>query len=531
MFADSIAGFTIFIYRVDGIFAAGVKLYMQRTDAFANPAFVLYNESIREGGNAMLKTKIICTLGPATDDEAVLRALIQAGMNVARINFSHGTHEEHRQRVEQFKRVRAEFPFPVPLMLDTKGPEIRIRRFAGGGIVLVAGQEFTLRTDDLPGDENGVGITYDRLAKDIPLGGTILIDDGLIELMVERFEGDRVVCRVINGGILSDNKSINIPDADIALPYISVQDRADLLFGIENGFDFIAASFVRKRQDAEELRIFLSENNGKHINIIAKIENQAGVDNIDEIIAASDGIMVARGDMGVEIPFENIPSIQKLLVKKCYSAGKRVIVATQMLDSMMRNPRPTRAEITDVANAVYDGASALMLSGETAVGKYPLESVQTMVRIAAKTENSIHYRKRFQANTFPMRNITDAISHATCSTAHDLNAAAIITVTKSGHTARMVSKFRPDCPIVAAAIDETVWRQLALSWGVYPVMAEVKVSTDELFDHVVAIAVKQGYLRYGDLAVITAGVPLGMSGTTNILKVQIAESSPDLFFD
>jgi pyruvate kinase len=323
VFADSIAGFTIFIYRVGGIFAASVKLYIPRADVFANPAFVLYNEGIRKGGKAMLKTKIICTLGPATDDEAVLRALIQAGMNVARINFSHGTHEEHRQRVEQFKRVRAEFPFPVPLMLDTKGPEIRIRRFAGGGVALVAGQEFTLRTDDLPGDENGVGITYDRLAKEIPLGGTILIDDGLIELMVERFEGDRVVCRVINGGILSDNKSINIPDADIALPYISVQDRADLLFGIENGFDFIAASFVRKRQDAEELRIFLAENNGKHINIIAKIENQAGVDNIDDIIAASDGIMVARGDMVWRFRLKISPPFKNCLLKNVFRGQAR----------------------------------------------------------------------------------------------------------------------------------------------------------------------------------------------------------------
>lgn len=473
----------------------------------------------------MLKTKFICTLGPATDDETVLRDLMKTGMNVARINFSHGTYADHLKRIEPFKRIRGEFPFPVALMLDTKGPEIRVRSFENGRAELIAGREFTLRTDDKPGDADSVGVTYDKLARDVPAGSTVLIDDGLIELKVERIVRGDVVCRVVNGGTVSNNKSINIPGADINLPYISGRDRQDILFGIENGFDFIAASFVSESRDVEELRELLAQNNGKHINIIAKIENQAGVDNIDEIIAASDGIMVARGDMGVEIPFENIPSIQKLLVKKCYSAGKRVIVATQMLDSMIHNPRPTRAEITDVANAVYDGASALMLSGETAVGKYPAESLRTMVRIAAKTESSIHYKKRFDENKFPMRNVTDAISHATCTTAHDLNAAAIITVTKSGHTARMISKFRPDCPIISAAIDETVWRQLALSWGVCPIMAEVKTSTDELFDHVVSLAVEKGLICHGDLVVITGGMPLGISGTTNILKVETVEAT------
>lgn len=472
----------------------------------------------------MLKTKIICTLGPATDDEAVLRQLMKGGMNVARMNFSHGTYDEHTKRIEMFKRIRKEFHFPIALMLDTKGPEVRIKKFEHGQIELVEGQKFTLTSRDVVGDNRVVAVTYEHLAQDLHTGCSILIDDGLIELYIDRIEQDDIHCTVVTGGILSNNKSINIPCVKIRLPYVSEQDKADLLFGIENDFDFVAASFVRTRKDVAAIRALLEENNGKLINIVAKIENQEGVDNIDEIIDASDGIMVARGDMGVEIPFENIPFIQKTLIKKCYSAGKRVIVATQMLDSMMRNPRPTRAEATDVANAIYDGTSAIMLSGETAAGKYPIESLATMVKIAIKTESEIHYQKRFEENRFPMRNITDAISHATCSTAHDLNAAAIITVTKSGHTARMVSKFRPDCPIIAAAIEPIVWRQLALSWGVYPVMADVKTSTDELFDHAIEQSMATGLIKTGDIIVITGGVPLGVSGTTNILKVQVVES-------
>lgn len=473
----------------------------------------------------MLKTKIICTLGPATDDENVLRELIKNGMNVARMNFSHGSYTEHIQRISAFKQIRKEFGFPVALMLDTKGPEIRIRKFENGQAELIAGQTFTLTTRDVLGNNEIVSVTYKDLPEDLESGCTILIDDGLIELAVDRSEKENIVCTVINGGILSNNKSMNMPCAQIRLPYMSNQDKSDILFGIENGFDFIAASFVRTKQDVQTIRTLLEENKGTHINIVAKIENQEGVDNIDEIIGVSDGIMVARGDMGVEIPFENIPYIQKTLIKKCYSAGKRVIVATQMLDSMMRNPRPTRAETTDVANAIYDGTSAIMLSGETAAGKYPIESLETMVKIAKKTESEIHYKKRFEETHFPMRNTTDAISHATCTTAHDLNAAAIITVTKSGHTARMVSKFRPDCPIIAATINETVWRQLALSWGVYPIMSDIKASTDELFDHVVDRALAAGLIKNGDLVVITGGVPLGVSGTTNILKVQIADVS------
>jgi len=471
----------------------------------------------------MLKTKIICTLGPATDDENVLRELIQKGMNVARLNFSHGSYEEQQIRIDTFKKLRSESGLPIALMLDTKGPEIRIKKFKDGQADLVEGQKFTLTTRDSVGDNSGVSINYHDLPHDLQIGNSILIDDGLIKISVESIDKENIVCNVVNGGTICNNKSINIPDIQINLPYMSEQDKSDILFGIQNDVDFISASFVRNKQDVLEIRDLLSENNGKHINVIAKIENQDGVDNIDEIISVSDGIMVARGDMGVEIPFENIPSIQKMLVKKCYTAGKRVIVATQMLDSMIRNPRPTRAETTDVANAIDEGTSAIMLSGETAAGKYPVESLETMVKIAAKAESEINYRKRFEETHFPMRNTTDAISHATCTTANDLNATAIITVTKSGHTARMVSKFRPDCPIIAATITESVWRQLALSWGVYPVTADIKTSTDELFDHVVERALASGLVKNGDLVVITGGVPLGISGTTNILKVQIVD--------
>ncbi len=472
----------------------------------------------------MLRTKIICTLGPATDDEDVLRALIKTGMNVARMNFSHGDYPEHIQRIKTFKRIRSEYSFPVALMLDTKGPEVRIGTFINGETEIVTGQTFTLTTQAVEGTNEMVSVSYAGLPNDLRKGNSILIDDGLLEMVVDRIESENIICTVVNGGPISDQKSIYAPGVMLHIPYMRQQDRDDLLFGIEHDIDFVSASFVSSPDNVLELKDFLAKHNGSHINVIAKIESQLGVDNIDAIITASDGIMVARGDMGVEIPFENLPSIQKSLVKKCYSAGKRVIVATQMLDSMMRNPRPTRAETTDVANAIYDGTSAIMLSGETAAGKYPVESLKTMVKIAKKTESDIHYRKRFDENNFSMHNTTDAISHATCTTAHDLNAAAIITVTESGHTARMVSKFRPDCPIIAAAVNQTVWRQLALSWGVYPIMADIKCSTDDLFDHVVERALDAKLIKNGDLVVITGGVPLGVSGTTNILKVQIADS-------
>jgi len=470
----------------------------------------------------MLKTKIVCTLGPATDDPNVLRELMLSGMNVARMNFSHGTHEEHKKRLDAFKALRSELGLPIAVMLDTKGPEIRVQRFKNDKAELVAGQKFVLTTDEILGTEEIASVTYKNLCNDLVKGNVILIDDGLIELNVESINDKNIICTVINGGTISNNKSINIPGVHIHLPYMSEKDKADIIFGIENDYDFISASFVRTAKDILEMKKILEDNGGESIDIIAKIENEEGVNNIDNILKVCGGIMVARGDMGVEIPFENLPSIQKMLIKKCYHEGKRVITATQMLDSMMRNPRPTRAETTDIANAIYDGTSAIMLSGETAAGKYPIESLKAMVKIAAKTESSINYKKRFERSSFMIQtNVTNAISHATCTTAHDLGAAAIITVTKSGHTARMVSKFRPACPIVATTMSEKVRHQLALSWGVYPVLSEAKSSTDELFDHAVERALAEGAVKNGDLTVITAGVPLGISGTTNILKVHL----------
>ncbi|MDD3766630.1 MAG: pyruvate kinase [Eubacteriales bacterium] len=470
----------------------------------------------------MLKTKIICTLGPATDDPDVLRELMLNGMNVARMNFSHGTYEEHKKRLDAFKAMRSELGLPIAVMLDTKGPEIRVKKFKNDKTELSTGQKFVLTTRDVDGDDKEVSVTYKNLPGDLDKGNIILIDDGLVELRVEEVKGKDIICRVINGGTLSNNKSINIPGVHIHLPYISEKDKEDILFAIENDYDFISASFVRTADDILEIKKILEENNATYIDIIAKIENQEGVNNIDSILKVCGGIMVARGDMGVEIPFENLPAIQKMLIKKCYREGKRVITATQMLDSMMRNPRPTRAETTDIANAIYDGTSAIMLSGETAAGKYPVESLKAMRRIAKKTESSINYKKRFEEGNFILQtNVTNAISHATCTTAHDLGAAAIITVTKTGHTARMISKFRPACPIIAATTDERVCRQLSLSWGVYPIMTEEKQSTDELFEHAVERAVQEGKLKDGDLTVITAGVPVGISGTTNILKVHL----------
>jgi pyruvate kinase len=470
----------------------------------------------------MRKTKIVCTLGPSTDNEEVLRQLMYNGMDVARVNFSHGTHEQQLVRINQFKKVREETGLPIALLLDTKGPEIRIKTFRDQKVTLKNNELFTLVREEIEGDETRVSVTYPSLARDLHPGDRVLIDDGLVELNVVKMEEGDVVCRVINGGTISDRKSINIPNVSIQIPYISEQDEADLIFGIENDFDFIAASFVRNQFDVLEVRRILERNGGKDIQIIAKLENQDGVINAEQIIKVSDGIMVARGDMGVEIALEDLPSIQKKLIKDCYYAGKKVITATQMLDSMIRNPRPTRAETTDVANAIYDGTSAIMLSGETAVGKYPVESVKTMASIAQRAEQDINYKKRFSELSVEIENnITNAISHATCMTAHDLEAAAIIAVTNSGHTARMVSRFRPQCKIIAPTISERVRRQLNLSWGVIPLLSEVKETTDDLFEHVVDLAVKGGYVHNGDIVVITGGIPLGVTGTTNILKVHL----------
>lgn len=468
----------------------------------------------------MRKTKIICTLGPATDDDKVLKELVNSGMDVARFNFSHGDHDTHKMRLDKIKKLREESGKPVAAMLDTKGPEVRVCTFKDGKTEIKRGDTFTLTTRKVEGNNEIVQITFADLPKDVSVGTTILIDDGLIELKVIELNDTDIKCEVINGGVISNSKGVNVPDVNLSMPYLSERDKEDLLFGIEQGFDFIAASFVRTAGDVLQIKRFLEENNCYSIKIIAKIENSQGVEHIDEIIQVSDGIMVARGDMGVEIPNEEVPVIQKMIIKKVYNAGKQVITATQMLDSMMKNPRPTRAETADVANAIYDGTSAIMLSGETAAGMFPVESLQTMVRIAVRTERDIDYRKRFTALERKANpDVTDAISHATCTTAHDINAKAIVTVTKSGRTARMISRYRPACDIMACTTYENVCRQLNLSWGVTPVLINEEQDTFELFDNAVKTIENKAYVKTDDLVVITAGVPLGMSGTTNMLKV------------
>lgn len=470
----------------------------------------------------MNKTKIICTLGPATDDDQILRALMIEGMNVARFNFSHGDYTQHERNMNRVKKLRKELNMPIATLLDTKGPEIRIGKFKEGAVQVKEGQEFTLTTKEIIGDSKSVSVSYKDIIKDVKVGSTILIDDGLIELKVIHLTDTDIVCSVENGGVISNLKGVNIPNVQLSMPFISEKDKKDIIFGIEQGFDFIAASFTRCADDILQIRKILSDYNCNSINIIAKIENMQGVNNIDEIIRVSDGIMVARGDMGVEIPIQQVPVLQKMIIKKVYNAGKQVITATQMLDSMMKNPRPTRAEATDVANAIYDGTSAIMLSGETAAGKYPVEALKTMVSIAGSAEADIDYKKRFkERETSENKDVTNAISHATCTTAIDLNAAAIITVTKSGKTARMISKYRPDCPIIGCSTYEHVCRQMNLSWGVVPLLIKEENNTDELFEHAVAAAEKAGHVRAGELAVITAGVPLGISGTTNIIKVHV----------
>ena len=472
----------------------------------------------------MTKTKIICTLGPATDQPGILDSLVQEGMSVARFNFSHGNYEEHEKRLNALKEARTKYQKPIAALLDTKGPEIRVKSFKAGKVELKPEQLFRLCFGDVEGNEEQVTITCKELYKDVSVGKRILLDDGLIEMQVEAIEGKDIVCRVVNGGIVSNNKGVNVPDVHLSLPYVSEKDRNDILFGIAKDFDFVAASFVRRADDVRQIRKILVDNGGKNIEIISKIENREGVDNIDEIIEVSDGILSARGDMGVEIASEEVPVIQKMIIKKVYEAGKKVITATQMLDSMMKNPRPTRAETTDVANAIYDGTSAIMLSGETAAGRYPVEALQTMMRIATRTEQDIDYRKRFfgydhKAST----NITDAICHATCTTAHDLNASAILTVTKTGTSARMISRYRPGCQIIGCTIDEKVGRQLNLSWGVRPLLIMEENDVIELFNHSVSNARDYGFLNPGELVVITSGVPLGMAGTTNMIKVQTVQ--------
>ncbi len=467
------------------------------------------------------KTKIVCTMGPNLFEKHLIAPLMKAGMNVARFNFSHGTYETHQHYYDEVCRIRDELGLPVATMLDTKGPEIRVRSFKNGRVTLQNGQLFTLTTDEVEGDEERVSITYKELPQDIAVGSSILIDDGLIGMQVERIDGADIVCRVLNGGVVSNNKGVNIPNAHLSMPFISEKDHQDILFAIKNGYDFIAASFTRCADDIMQIRHILQENNCHTINIIAKIENMEGVENIDEILRVVDGVMVARGDLGVEVPLEDVPSLQKKLIQRGIAAGKPVITATQMLDSMIKNPRPTRAEATDVANAIYDGTSAIMLSGESAVGAYPVEAVETMVRIALRAEADMDYIRRFSRDTSASTDVTNAISHATVTSAHDLNASAIITVTKSGSTARILSRYRPACVIVGCTTEKHVWRQLALSWGTVPLMIAEESNTDDLFEHAVDAAVKNGLVHDGELVVLTAGVPLGISGTTNLMKVHV----------
>lgn len=469
----------------------------------------------------MRKTKIVCTIGPVTENEEMVEKLIRAGMNVARLNFSHGSYEEHKNRIDLVKKVREKLNKPVAIMLDTKGPEVRLGYFKEGKAELTAGQRFTLTIRDIQGDGTQSSITYKELPKEAAVGTRILIADGLIELrVVEKNETD-VICEVINGGTLGDRKNVNIPGATSKLPALTEKDIADLKFGIENEVDFVAASFIRKATDVLEIRRVLEENNGKYIQIISKIENQEGVDNCDDILRVSDGLMVARGDLGVEIPTEEIPIMQKLLIRKANDAGKPVITATQMLDSMIRNPRPTRAEVTDIANSIFDGTDAIMLSGETAAGKYPIEAVKTMAAIAERTESAVDYGKHLASIGGNKITVANAISHASCTTAYELQAAAIITPTQSGSTARMVSKFRPKAPIIAATSDERVVRRLSLSHGVYPVMVPASDNTDDLIEFSVNASAAAELVNSGDLVVITAGIPAGVAGTTNLIKVHI----------
>jgi pyruvate kinase len=467
------------------------------------------------------KTKIVCTLGPATKDEAIIRKLMLSGMDVARLNFSHGTHEQQKVYSDAVKKLRAELNLPVALLLDTKGPEIRTGNFEHP-VVLNEGDSFTLTSREIPGTQQACSVSFKNLPAEVTPGNRILIDDGLIELKVVSITDSDILCTVLNGGEVSSHKSINVPGIRLSIPFISEKDRKDIAFAVREDFDFIAASFTRCAQDIIDLRSELEKLNCHKIRIIAKIENSDGVNNIDDIIRVSDGVMVARGDLGVEIPFEEIPSIQKKIISKVSNAGRQVITATQMLDSMIKNPRPTRAETTDVANAIYDGTSAIMLSGETAAGAYPVQAVKTMAKIAERTESDIDYYSRFRKRDITERpDVTTAISHATCTTAHDLGATAILTVTKSGRTARMISKYRPACPIISGTTDLTVYRQMNLSWGVTPIMVEEQDNTDKLFDHVVDVARRNNLVKDGDLVVITAGTPIGLSGTTNLLKVQL----------
>ena len=466
----------------------------------------------------MRKTKIICTLGPSTDKDGVLRELVANGMNVARFNFSHGSYEEHKGRLDMLKAIRAELNKPVAALLDTKGPEIRLKEFKNGVEMLEAGQTFTLTTREVEGTKEICSITYKDLPQDVHEGGTIMLDDGLIKLAIKSVTDTDIVCEVLNSGKIKTKKGVNVPGVHLSMPYLSQRDRDDIIFGAQQGFDFIAASFVRTAQDVYDIRNLLNEYDS-NIRIIAKIENREGVNNIDSILSAAYAVMVARGDLGVEIDFTELPGIQKTIIDRSFSFGKPIVTATQMLDSMIVNPRPTRAEISDVANAIYDGTSAIMLSGETAAGDYPVEALKTMSAIAERTENEEHYRAQRHAEI--QISVSDATAHAACLTAKDVNAAAIVTVSESGNTARLLSKYRPKQPIIACVMDEQVQRQLSLSWGITSLLMGPAHSTDELIEMSTALAQKNGYLHNGELAVVTAGVPVGVSGTTNMIKIHM----------
>ena len=469
----------------------------------------------------MRKTKIICTLGPSTDKDGVLRELVANGMNVARFNFSHGSYEEHKGRLDNLKAIRAELGKPVAALLDTKGPEIRLKEFKNGVEMLEAGQTFTLTTREVEGTKEICSITYKDLPQDVHEGGTIMLDDGLIKLRITSVTDTDITCEVLNSGKIKTKKGVNVPGVHLSMPYLSQRDRDDIIFGVQQGFDFIAASFVRTAQDVYDIRNLLNEYDS-NIRIIAKIENREGVNNIDSILAAADAVMVARGDLGVEIDFTELPGIQKSVIDRSFSFGKPIVTATQMLDSMMVNPRPTRAEISDVANAIYDGTSAIMLSGETAAGAYPVEALKTMSAIAERTENEVHYRdNRLVDAGNGQISVSDATAHAACLTAKDVNASAIVTVSESGNTARLLSKYRPAQPIIACVMNEQVQRQLAISWGITPLMMALAHSTDELIEMSTSLAKENGYLHDGELAVVTAGVPVGVSGTTNMIKIHM----------
>lgn len=468
----------------------------------------------------MRKTKIICTIGPACNNEETLTAMCQAGMNVARLNFSHGTHEEHQRTIDRIKRVREKLGLPIAIMLDTKGPEYRIGVFENGKIQLNDGDRFTFTTDDVIGDNGRVSVSYKGLIDELSVGDRILVNNGLVVFEVQQLKGNDAVCTVLAGGELSNRKSMSFPNKVLHQVYLSEQDKKDILFGIQNDVDFIACSFVSCKQDLVDLKTFVCENGGDGMDLIAKIENRSGVDNIVEICSECDGIMIARGDLGVEIPFVELPAVQKLLITKCRMLGKRVITATEMLESMIHNPRPTRAEISDVANAVYDGTSAVMLSGESAAGKFPVQTVRTMAQIVEETEKNINYAKRFSNFEFAIRNKVDAISHATCGMAIDIGAKGIIVCSRSGMTARMVSRFRCPIDIIGMTTSQKVWYKLALSWGITPVLSESFDSTDVLFYHATAAAKAHLTLSAGDSVIITGGMTNGKSGNTNLIKVQ-----------